>query len=384
MSSETSPVPSPRGITRALLWLAVATVACLPAVASSCRRSCGDVAIPYPFGMKDDQPGCAIPGFEVSCKRDGLLLKPFLSDDVEVRGILLAESQVRIKMDISWSCYNTINRTMDSINWFLSFRDTPYRLSDTGNKFTVIGCRTLAYITITKPQQLESSSLTTGCVATCNSQGDLASLSDGTCSGIGCCQTTIPKGLQNYGIWFDDRFNTAKIYNMSRCSYAALVEASNFTFSTSYAMSSAFNDTYAGQAPLLLDWAIGNQTCEAARRNPNPDPKYACISNNSDCFNSSNGPGYICKCKEGFHGNPYLDDPELGCKDINECTDWSKYPCAVPGTCVNTPGAFKCVCPPGYPKGNAQNGTCERDQLPLSSGAKIAIGGQNMFSQATD
>ena len=61
---------------------------------------------------------------------------------------------------------------------------------------------------------------------------------------------------------------------------------------------------------MVLDWAIGNETCEVARKKGN----YICGPNSicSDLKNGS-GPGYRCKCMEGYYGNPYLKD---GCQGI--------------------------------------------------------------------
>lgn len=107
-------------------------------------------------------------------------------------------------------------------------------------------------------------------------------------------------------MWFDKNFSTA-----AGCSYAALVEASNFTFSSSYLSSSAFVDAYGGQAPLVVDWAIGTfteETCQSVRAKPD---SYACVSNHSECVDSPTGRGYFCKCNQGYQGNPYL---LYGCK----------------------------------------------------------------------
>ena len=73
-------------------------------------------------------------------------------------------------------------------------------------------------------------------------------------------------------------------------------------------------------SPVWLDWAIrGNSS------NPGDTPsckqaaktgQYACASAHSDCVNSTNGPGYNCKCSKGYEGNAYV---------IDGCT--SKFPC---------------------------------------------------------
>lgn len=305
-----SSMPSLR-IARVLSLISAALAGILPALSalpqpsSNCQRKCGQVDIPYPFGIgSDDSPNhCTLPGFNLSCvDTGGHDYRPFYGN-VEVVGIFLQKGQARMRMSISSYCYNTTSKDMDQDEWIPDLTGTPYAFSDTGNEFTVVGCSTLAYI----GDEENVGKLTSGCVSTCQ-RGNVSALTNGTCSGIGCCQTAIPKGLQYFEVWFDQRFNTSEIYNTSRCSYAALVEASNFTFSTSYATSPAFYDTYSGQTPLLVDWAIRNETCEKAQSRPG---LYACVSSNSQCFNSINGPGYVCNCSEGFQGNPYLVE---GCK----------------------------------------------------------------------
>ncbi|KAF7034126.1 hypothetical protein CFC21_045178 [Triticum aestivum] len=359
-----------------VVWLGLALLgvgAALPTQpSSSCQRECGGVDIPYPFGIVDS-PGdstsdCAMPGFGLTCNEtdvNGGRRRPFYSN-VEVVSVSLQQGQARMKMSISTYCYDTTTRDMDAVPWGLNFKGTPYRFADT-NKFTVIGCHTLAYIVGERVDQYAS-----GCVAMCRRGGDgdvRAALSNGSCSGIGCCQTAIPRGLQYYRVLFDSGFNTTEIHNVSRCSYAVLMDDSDFTFSTTYATTPGFNTSFAGEMPLAVDWAVGNETCDAARKDPS---SYACVSDNSECFDSLNGPGYFCNCSKGYQGNPYLQDPEQGCKDINECADLAKYPCSVPGTCKNLPGGFKCSCPK-HTKGDAQNGTCERNHT-LGLGEKFGIG----------
>ncbi|CAM0953333.1 unnamed protein product [Alopecurus aequalis] len=329
------------------------------------------VDIPYPFGIvgPDSPDHCAMaPDFGLSCNETGNGDRTPFYINVEVVDVLLQQGQARMRMDISSYCYNTTTGGMDPNLWTLNLTASPFTFSDTTNKFTVIGCQTLAYISAGDNGD-DGDKYMSGCVAMCRGADVRSTLSNGSCSGIGCCQTAIPKALQNYAVSFDSGFNTTKIYNVSPCSYAVLMESSNFSFVTSYATSPAFNNTYGGQVPFVLDWTVGNETCDAARKKPE---SYACVSDNSECVNSLNGAGYICNCSKGFQGNPYLQDQEHGCKDINECTDPEHYPCLVPGSCQNTHGGFECMCPKDT-KGNAQNGTCER-HLTLRPGEKLGIG----------
>lgn len=282
-------------------------VGALPPPSSNCQRKCGDVDIPYPFaiGPTDTPDHCGFPGFNVSCNHTGNgTYKPFRGG-VELLNISLEDAQCRVMHFLSSSCYNRTAKQMDYSEWQINL-SKPYRFSDIRNKFTVIGCRTLAYID-------DDNTYTSGCVATCG-YGDLKTLANGTCSGIGCCQTSIPVDLKSYSVSFDESMNTSQIYNVTPCSYAVLLDtSSNFSFSTNYLTTTAFNDSYGGggRAPLVLDWAIRDvNSCWEAKKSID---SYACASSNSKCVDSRNGPGYICHCSPGYKGNPYLGDHN-GCQ----------------------------------------------------------------------
>ncbi|KAI3906154.1 hypothetical protein MKW92_029526, partial [Papaver armeniacum] len=51
--------------------------------------------------------------------------------------------------------------------------------------------------------------------------------------------------------------------------------------------------------PLVLDWVIGNKTCEEAKDT-------LLCQNNSVCVETTDVLGYRCTCLEGYEGNPYL------------------------------------------------------------------------------
>uniref|UniRef100_A0A0E0DD22 Protein kinase domain-containing protein n=1 Tax=Oryza meridionalis TaxID=40149 RepID=A0A0E0DD22_9ORYZ len=348
-----------------LLMLLLSTALAAPFAAGEtalCKNTtCGGVDIPYPFGISTES--CAMgSGFDVDCTDTGNgVYKPFYGD-VELLGIDIQRGQARVNNHISSSCYDAISKGMNSTEWFLNLTDTPFMLSDS-NKFTVVGCRTLAYIA----DQDYVGKYMSGCVSGCR-RGDVSKAMNGICSGIGCCQTAIPKGLDYYQVFFDvSSMNTSGIYNRTPCSYAVLMDSSNFTFSTTYLTSLEFNSTNDGQAPMVLDWAIRSaNTCEEAQKK---NDSYACKSTNSECFNSTNGSGYICNCSKGYEGNPYLQGSN-GCRDIDECLYSKTYPCY--GKCRNKPGDFDCTCQAGS-KGNATiPGGCRKDFLPLK--ARLGIG----------
>ncbi|XP_042446712.1 wall-associated receptor kinase 2-like [Zingiber officinale] len=363
-------------LSQMLLLLAVASAA----PDNRCLKKCGDVEIPYPFGIgaigancfgegqdcicNSTETGiganCSLGGgFNLTCNTmESGIKKPFFGN-VEVLNISLVMGQVRLLHPVSSACYNSTYNNVTYKDWSLDMRDTSYRFSNLRNKFTVIGCETLVYILDYHGSNISYQS---GCVSMCR---DKQSIVNDSCSGMGCCQTSIPKNLKYYRVSFDENFNNSDTRGFDTCSYAALLEAEWFRFQTSYITTNQLMQmNNNGRVPVVMDWAIGNETCEVVAKR-NLITSYACISNNSVCVNSTNGPGYLCNCSTGYQGNPYVSN---GCQDINECNLQSN-PCS-DGICQNLPGNYSCHCPKGT-HGDAYHGTCIPD-LPLA--VKVAIG----------
>lgn len=140
---------------------------------------------------------------------------------------------------------------------------------------------------------------------------------DGFCNGVGCCQVALTRNMSYIDVDFSERHkawisingtNRSTTEDKEYCGYAVTMEAAAFEFRTTYLNTTVFLKENAGGVPVILNWAVGNVTCEIAK---NKAASYACVSNNSMCIDSTNGPGYLCNCTEGYHGNPYLPD---GCQ----------------------------------------------------------------------
>ncbi|KAF8410187.1 hypothetical protein HHK36_002709 [Tetracentron sinense] len=288
-----------------------------------CQDKCGNVTVPYPFGLVGNS-SCYRPLMDISCNYSSNPPKLFLSTGtVEVLEISLL-GQVRINHSIAWDCYEDGVRTNRFDTWTNMFK-YPYTFSDTLNRFIAIGCDTLAFITGSNGPEY-----TGGCVSLCNSQ---ESITEGSCSGIGCCETSIPKGIKSFTVNISSFHNHNRIRKFNPCSFAFIVDKDGYNFSGS----DLLNFQGRTRVPAVLDWAIGEKSCEEVQRGED----YAC-GNNSHCFNATNGPGYLCRCIEGYQGNPYLPD---GCQYIDECADKNRKVCE--GICTNTLGSYNCSCPPG-------------------------------------
>ncbi|WVZ71159.1 hypothetical protein U9M48_019778 [Paspalum notatum var. saurae] len=317
------------GVSAMLYLYLAAPISAQPA--PGCKTHCGDVEIPYPFGIGT---GCALnQGFIINCNTTANgIEKPFIVN-VEVLNFSVSRGKTRVLQNVATYCYNPITKEMDGELWSLAFTGLPYRFSNMDNKFVVIGCNTLAYIY----NSMDTTGYTSACASVC---GSPSALTNSSCLGVGCCENDIPKALTRYDFIFYQVYNDSNSWQFNPCSYAAVVEAETFNFSSDYITTRRFNETNEGQQPLVLDWAIGNVTCDLAKNMPS----YACHDDrNSICVNSTNGPGYLCNCTKGYQGNPYLSG---GCTDVNECKQ-NPSPCPKGASCHNTQGGFRCSCPPG-------------------------------------
>ncbi|KAJ4760968.1 Wall-associated kinase family protein [Rhynchospora pubera] len=321
-----------------------------------CPESCGGVTIPYPFGIGSK---CAMPGFELNCSATNAgTSTPYLGN-YTLLNISLSSGLARVNMPVSYQCYGNTTRTNLSSTYTVDWSGTPFQLNTEKNIIRAIGCNTLASLTIADSGN--SYVGVTGCAPLCES---LESLTNGNCSGIGCCQATIPETSNYFLTSFSDLdadLNTSISYNFTRCGYAMLMENSDFYFKTSYITT---NELIGQNTSAVIDWSIGNTTCNIAQGNKST---YACRSGNSLCLNSSTSHGYLCNCSDGYQGNPYL---EGGCQDINECL--KNNPCSAPAKCHNSEGGYKCSCPFGRRLNHDNKNECELN-LALVLGACAGV-----------
>ncbi|KAL8201771.1 hypothetical protein R6Q57_010918 [Mikania cordata] len=289
----------------------------------NCKTVCGNITVRYPFGIGTD---CSLDRkFNTTCNTSYVPPKLFLgTGNIEIYNI--SDSELRVFTTISRTCYNESGGADEDIGWIDLVELFTFSVK---NKFTVVGCDDYALIS---GNGADSSS--GGCFGLCNKVRDVP---DGECSGIGCCQTSIPKGLTSYNITLKSLQNHSDVLSFNECGYGFLVEEGRFEFGGVTDLSSDYVDfsrKIRSSMPVVLDWVIESKgKC---------DDKVNECKGNSSCYDVEDTGGYRCKCNEGYEGNPYLHP---GCQDIDECNIQGTNPCD--GVCINTPGGYNCKCPPG-------------------------------------
>ncbi|KAL4198023.1 hypothetical protein AMTRI_Chr03g43820 [Amborella trichopoda] len=282
-----------------------------------------------------DQEGCFMEGFEITCNQSSAPPKPFLGiTNIELLSVTYKDIQVNSMPFIARYCSDT-----DHIDSTVSLPERgPYSISNQKTVLVGIGCDTR----VTGQYEFYGSS----CSSTCANE---SSIDSGSCKGSGCCEVEVPN-------------------NMTQANVSAR-NLMNFNETTSFSLEGL------GNLAMVVDWAIGTETCSTARSSHIP---CAC-GENSISLDSERGYGYGCNCTKGYEGNPYLKEywPAIRVmfhiwfrknifivkKSIEEDTqtticrpcaskDCSKlnhkdpnYKCVPQATCRNTIGSYTCKCP---------------------------------------
>ena len=256
---------------------------------TSCERSCGSVSIPYPFGSSE---GCYLDeSFLITCDNTFGTPRPLLRRNITVLSISL-DGELRVSTSVARDCYNKSNVLINDNDTYSLHNMSKFVVSYTKNKFTAVGCDTGLVIT----GHSQGHNYTSACVSLCD---HVDSVANGSCSSVGCCQTSVPQGLTDFTIVLASLDNYSAVHNFNPCGFGFVVEEKAYNFSSLDLQNLQNRET----VPVVLDWAVGNETCQDAQGN---QTSYACKAAYSECYNSTNGPGYRCNCSSGFQGNPYL------------------------------------------------------------------------------
>ncbi|XP_004295594.1 PREDICTED: wall-associated receptor kinase 2-like [Fragaria vesca subsp. vesca] len=194
-----------------------------PQALPGCTDHCGNLTIPYPFGI---EPDCyKTEDFYVYCNTTTTPPTAMWNDGpIAINNIYLPAGEMQITQYVAYECYNSLGEN-DYNQPLLAV--PPFTVSHTRNKFIAVGCDTSAAF---RGYRADEQRLMTGCMSICDNLDRI----EQSCSGVGCCQTDIPSGLENYTLTLESYYNHTYILDFNPCSYAFIVEEGKFTYSPEY------------------------------------------------------------------------------------------------------------------------------------------------------
>ncbi|XP_051206593.1 wall-associated receptor kinase 1 isoform X3 [Lolium perenne] len=293
-----------------------------------CRDKCGGMSIPFPFGM--DKPGCFLPGFEVTCNTSFTPPRAFLAynhndppyqaiyrckfgtdtsgckytyQPVELFGISLETNEVRVYGGVTSRCFTSEAAGLTKGQYMELDRAGPFLLSPRDD-LVGVGWNvksSMSYQIKPYPDPLS-----------CTSNDPFrVTAPTGSCSGLGCCRVALPPPwptmpvIETAVILEEAVAGDNTFWKYNPCSYGMVVEGSWYNFTAEdMAGYEVLSKKLTRGFPLVLDFAIRNGSCQ----------RDSCPSGNSSCANAAyDSEGYVCKCKEHYHGNPYIAN---GCQAV--------------------------------------------------------------------
>ncbi|PSR88052.1 Wall-associated receptor kinase-like [Actinidia chinensis var. chinensis] len=291
-----------------------------------CPERCGNVSVPYPFGIG---AGCSInETFSVECRNTTYGLKPYLKRiNLEVLEISL-ELQVRVNHPvISRSC-DVDGSTVVNGSTSVDLRGSPFDFSDYYNIFISVGCNNHARMTDLDDKTIAQ------CISICGSSPDR----DNSCFGINCCQTRIPRSnLRTFKASLNsiESNQSGGRVQPIPCTYAFLVDRDWFRSN----LTDPFTLQDMAHVPAVLEWRLYSM-----KRSQLGIPKYK--GGNCGRFWDGNDDSYgiECYCHWGYEGNPYLPH---GCQDVCSynrthpfCRRKHKSKMIIIGVCIGSVGAL--------------------------------------------
>ncbi|XP_057491905.1 wall-associated receptor kinase-like 22 isoform X2 [Actinidia eriantha] len=284
-----------------LLWMAQTTSARLNGslAKEGCQAWCGNISIPYPFGIGDN---CSInDAFSVECTSDKLYLAGINLEVLNMsvdRWFSEGPGWVQVNNPVlSKSCPGE-NGSADVVhgNTSVDLTGSPFTFSYSSNVFISVGCNNHARVT----------NLVDGITAQCITICDGSPNQDNSCFGINCCQTTPPGNFSDDLRVFNVSLSRTGTNNqrggvpepLIPCMYAFLVDYNWFR----YNLTDPFTLQNMSHVPVMLDWRLYNMK-----------PSQLGITNYRGCYcgNTSYGSSsdiysFTCECEPGYEGNPYL------------------------------------------------------------------------------
>ncbi|QHO06539.1 hypothetical protein HN51_065329 [Arachis hypogaea] len=261
-------------------------------ISPKCDSMCGEVEIPYPFGMND--PACyAGKWFEIECLTKSMNNVPTLTPHLKATNLEVSSIDALRSTVTIWSSTFTLNCHRDFVisEPDIHLRGSPFVYSQERNKFVAMGCNLVTYL-------LSNAVQVGACASICDSNDDIFfhSISGNYCSGKYCCESSLPLYLSEFNVT-SERL-AGKNRSQSDCSYAMIIEEAVWE-----KVSAELADLTNLKFTAVLAWEIVDSSLEL------PDNCQNSYITSSERSHS----GRTCNCYDGFVGNPYIPG---GCIEV--------------------------------------------------------------------
>ncbi|KAJ0711587.1 putative protein kinase RLK-Pelle-WAK family [Helianthus annuus] len=290
-----------------------------------CDDTCGNIQIPYPFGIGS---GCYFNRwYAVDCNSS----TPYLSsiNNLQILTLNLENQTVTVNVSMTSDCQTPVRNSSQILT--VDLGGTPFLFSQEHNKFTVEGCGNAVI--------LEQDNLLTGCSTICQ---NISTTNRNSCYGINCCQTTIPYYLETYSVNIS---GLASRGPDGACGSAFLVDERSYSVGR-FLAGNAF-------VPISLKWTLTEQEVRGT----------GCSNVGRQQLDLGNGTtieSYKCSCSPVERGSAYLVD---GCEVVRECANCTNGECQVYGS-----GNITCI---PYPFSQARS---KSSTLGVVLGVSISVG----------